>query len=461
MWFYVPVVDEKAEGWTGSIEPPSGPGEFWSIEAVRHVGLEDLHNAAPFENRLVNALLNHQEPCTLVDPRIQTIDPGSLGVRLTALRTRVKGEATALLRNLVVEDREAAMFLGYSVDSPTFSLWYGAPAFRSDLDYEARTYAVTIEDTKRESYPLADGTRIVVTTGVEVRENGYNAALHSTSALRVDFAQAVSLDRLMSTTIGLERLFGFLIGFRGTFPKFRTWTGDTYRVGDSDITTDGDLEVSGLDWKSGDLPHPLSCRHRRGWGGASIELVLERFLLRSTDLLTRIAAVERSELFTTDIFERFASTMPILEAYLKARYTTPDEASFLQAQKAFFDWVDQSPDSDVIGFSRKHLDVKKSKAPSLRMLLDRAIAFVNSKGFAFPTDYAARIQARRGSVFHRAPQEDQSEIRKFWADGLAVTNLLLLHTLDDLGIDIAYLAENYPSGSLRWFVQRTERSPLD
>jgi hypothetical protein len=232
-------------------------------------------------------------------------------------------------------------------------------------------------------------------------------------------------------------------------------------VGKRDIAIDGDLEVSGLDWKSGDLPHPLSCRHRRGWGGASIELILDRYLTHSTDLLTRIAAVERSELFTTDIFERFASTMPILEAYLKARYTNPDEASFLQAQKAFFDWVDQSPDPAVLGFSRKHLDVRKSKAPSLRILLDRAIAFVNSKGFAFRSDYGARIQARRGSVFHRAPQDDETEIRKFWADGLAVTNLLLLLTLDDLGIDIAYLAENHPPGSLRWFVKRNEGVTLD
>jgi len=71
IWFYVPVEkDDGSDGWTGSITPPGAPGEFWTFEAVRHVDATALHHGAPFENGLVWAVLNHQEPCTLIVPAL-------------------------------------------------------------------------------------------------------------------------------------------------------------------------------------------------------------------------------------------------------------------------------------------------------------------------------------------------------------------------------------------------------
>lgn len=460
MWLFVPDPDnDAAEGWTGTIEPPSGPGKLWTFEAVRHVDLDGLQKAAPFGSGLVEGLLNHQEPVTLINTTLHTLDPGSVGVRLRALRTRVAGEASAVLKKLAIQSRDEPVFRGYSVESPSFALWYGPPTFRSNQDLETLTSTISIAQTNTEIYDFADGLRIAVVTGTKVQSKGYDATLSSVAIMRVEFGVLKSLDEVMDLSLGLERLFGFLIGFRAAIPPFQVWTAGTYKVGDVDLPADGEILFGGVDWKAGDLPRSWAARHRRDSAGTGIEPILVRFLANFVDLLTRITAIERSEYFTTDIYERFANTMPLLEAHLKVKYVEPDEVSFMDLESRFFAWVDASTDPDIKAFSQKHIQVKARKAPSLKTLLKRAIAFVNGRGFAFHDDLADRIANRRGRVFHSPFEGAAEEIHGFYIEGLAVTNLLLLHTLDDLGVDIALLSQAYPSGSLREFIPKPVRSP--
>jgi hypothetical protein len=252
-------------------------------------------------------------------------------------------------------------------------------------------------------------------------------------------------------------LFGFLVGFRGRYPVFTTWTATQIKAGSFERNYEGTLEIGNVEWSKGEPPHPLWCVHLQGLAGANLPSILERFLAREKDIVTRIQAVEFSRFFSGNLCDRFSVTMPVLESDMRGRYKTGAEESFLAAQDEFFAWIDSSPSEAVREFPKKHISVRNTKASSLKTLLSRAIAYVNEKGFCFDPKLAGRIQDRRGKLFHTVLDMDKDEVISFYLEVQAITGLLLLHTLADLGIDIAYLANQYHAlGDMRPFM----RSPI-
>lgn len=461
MWIYIPDLDEKKEAWVGAVEPPTTPGASWTFELIRHVEIADAYDVSTVDGRAaVLGLLNHQQKCTLLRPMVLHKDPGSIGVRLPAQRTRITGEFEGLLTDLPVEDVTAPIFAGFSFDSPSFGVWFGASAFKSHLDADARTYSVDIAKTETKKFSLGDIGGLSCTTGVELRERGRSATLQSVAYVRVDYASPASLDALIQLSSDLERLFGFLVGVRGPFPKIRTWLTSTYRVGKHDLPEDGTLEMAGFDWKPGETPHRLECIHREGLAGGDLASVLQHFLGIRESVMARIHVVEACRHFTSNLNSQFSMVMPVLEAYLKTRYTEPDEAQYLESQDAFFAWVDSALDPAIGAFSKKHLKVVKSKAPSLPSLLGRAIDTMNAKGFDFPSGLANRISSRRGRLFHSVPSFEEGEAQGFYEEVRAAVGLLLLHTFDDLGIDVSYLSAEYSVKELRSFTTHGRPSPV-
>ena len=362
-------------------------------------------------------------------------------MKLKAQRTRITGEFQALLSDLAVSDPEARIFDGLWFDSETFGAWYAPRAFKTDFDPATWTSAVEIVPTKKTEMELSEVGRVTCTLGAEVSAKGRSGVIRSAAIFRLNFSQPASLNEVLLTCHAFERLFGFLIGFRGRLPKFKVWLEKTYKVDAHELHYDGVLEISGTDWRPGEVPHPLNCVHREGQGGGTIESILATFCKGRDEFMSRIHAVEFSRFFSTNPIDRFSVVMPALEEYLKGRYTTPDETSYINSQNAFFEWVYSAPDEKVREFSRKHIQVKNQKAPSLTTLLTRAIDFVNAKGFAFPAEIAERIQERRGRLFHSISGLSEVDIKPLYEEVQAITGLLMLHTYYDLGIEISAIAK--------------------
>jgi hypothetical protein len=54
---------------------------------------------------------------------------------------------------------------------------------------------------------------------------------------------------------------------------------------------------------------------------------------------------------------------------VRAKYQAGDEVGYTAIEKKFFNWVDSANDGDIGEFCRKHVQIKGSKAPSLKTLL--------------------------------------------------------------------------------------------
>jgi hypothetical protein len=458
VWIYIPDKDETKEPWIGTITPPERSGSLWSFELIRHVDPSDTH-FTPFDDATTAiGLLNHQQRCTLVRPRVLVIDPGSVGIRLPTERTRITGEFDALLTDLPVKDAEERNLVSLSFDSETFGAWYAPRAFSTSFDPKSRTHAVDISETARKVFRLPIG-EVICTTGGEVLPEGRSATIRSAAILRIELNSPISLREMIDTCLGLERLFGFLIGFQGKLPTFKIALNQTYKIDKHELRWDGSLEIGGVEWQQGRPPHPMRCIHLQGQGGGTIHTILEKFFVDNDSILARIHSIDFCRHFTSNLNDRFSVIMPVLEAYLKRRYTSADEESYIQSEKAFFEWVDKADNDNIKEFSRKHLNVVNRKSPSLKTLLGRALEFVNKSGFSFPSDMSDRIASRRGKLFHSVAKMEEGEARDFQAEVAAATGLLLLHTFDDLGIDVASLAER-PSGldDIRKFFSEHERS---
>ena len=444
MWIYIPDPDETKDPWIGTLSRPENQKSMWSFELIRHVDAAGVYQTDPFNERgTVIGLLDHQQKCTLIRPFVLRVDPGSVGVRLPVTRTRIEGECHALLTDLAIKDADEKIVAGMSLDSEAFSAWFGQYKFTTNFDPKTRTPSVEIKDTERNEFDLSDVGHVTCMSGAEVSSRGRSSVIRSAAILRLVFAAPASLNETLVNCFGLERLFGFLIGFRGRYPSYKIWLDSTYKIGEHELHPDGKLDVSGVDWQRGEPPHPMDCVHLRGLGGGTPEKVLANFLRNRDDILTRIHVVEFNRFFSKNLLDRFSVLMPVLEAYLKNRYTAEDEENYITSEKTFFDWVDRSDDHNVIEFCRKHVEVKRRKSPSLKTLLLRAIAFVNEKGFVFPLEIAERLQKSRGRLFHSAAQMGEKDVRSLYEEVQAATGLLMLHTYDDLGVDLSCLAGQY------------------
>ncbi|MGT2486048.1 ApeA N-terminal domain 1-containing protein [Methylobacterium oryzae CBMB20] len=461
MWVCIPD-EEGKEAWTGTITRGENSKARWEFELIRHInGFEDLYSTTPFKaQQPVVALLDYQTRCTIVRPLITSIDPGSLGVLINFLRTRIEGSCDALLRGLAISDPSEAIFLGLRFTSEAFTSWYAPPAHKHTYDHETRTPEVEIKSDKTDKFTIPGFGLVECTTGARLSNEGVHSTyIKSASLFRLSFEQPKSLDETRRICFGLERLFGFLIGHRGALPQFTIWTNAQYKVGERDLYHDGILEIGGVDYVEKKPPHPMSCVHLSGLGSASLETICGNFLANQSDLITRMHAVEFCRFFSSNLNDKFSVIMPVLEEFLKGRYASAEEVSYIQYREKFFAYVDASGDEDIQEFSRKHLNVKDDKSPSLAKLIERAINYLNEKGFVIPPKFAKGIQQRRGKMFHSTPDMTDADVGAFSLEISAAVAIVLFHIFDDLGIDPALLAERYSALSDMAFLMKKPSPP--
>lgn len=439
-WIYVPDFDEERP-WTGRIWSDGDNKTQWRFELIRHANIENLYDVSPFLDAApVGGLIDHTQRCTLIRPLITKIDPGSLGGDYAFPRTRIEGICQALLVGLVVQDEAVEMVSGIGFESDAFAAWYGRSSFKTSKGDDRRTKRIETSPPQHENLVVGGLGEAHATITASINNDYSSSAVETRVYFRIKFDKPRSLKDSMDICLGLELLFGFLVGFRPRPPAFRLWQTTNSSAGDLPAPT-GELHLSGVHWKSTTPPHPMDRLHRCGQGGVSLQNVLDAFAANPVDFVTRIFSVESGRFFATTLNDQFARVMPVFEEYIKARFNQADESDYLAKETAFFDWVDQASNRDIGDFCRKHVQVVERKSPSLPTQLQRAMTVLNEAGFRFASDLPRRISKRRASMFHSAPLMDEENVRSFSVETKAVTAMLLLHTFRDLGVPLAPLTE--------------------
>jgi hypothetical protein len=443
-WIYIPERPEGGEPWTGRIWSEGKRSRRWNFEIIRHAELKDIYACGVFDSaKPVSVLLDHQRPATLIRPLVLQVDPGKVGTTHPFPRTRLEGSFQALLSGLAIEDEQVPQFAGLGFESEAFAAWYGGRPFSATTGDGFRTKSIEVADPEKEIVNIEGLGQVEATRLAHVRADHSTSEVRTRSILRITFDRLRSLPEAMDLCLGLELVFGFLVGFRPKWPTFHLWLqarGDNENVS---TMRNAELELGGVYFRDAPAPHPMERVHRCQQGGTDLRQVLEAYAAAPIDIVTRIHAVQVGRWFGASLNDKFAAVMPVFEQYVQATFKSEEEVSFLALERTFFAYVDAATDSALIEFSKKHLQVRDRKSPSLPTLIGRAIDSVNSEGFRFDPGLAKRISDRRATMFHSAPLMTEADVHSFYEETQAVTALLLLRTLDELGVKIAPLSKDH------------------
>ncbi|NSX94073.1 hypothetical protein [Agrobacterium tumefaciens] len=332
-------------------------------------------------------------------------------------------------------DRRAIIFF----ESKAFAAWYGSSAVRAVKDKNYRTRSVELGEPETETFTIREFGEITVNTLAHFEEGDDVNRLSNRARFNVKFDQHKSLAQVMDLCMGLELLFGFLVGFRPPMPSFGM---RKPAIEDSAKLANSTLRIGSMFFRDQPTPHPLNRLNMRGRDNASLQTVLEAFLSDQQAMMNRIHAVEYSRWFGGSLNDQFAAVMPVFEEYVQAKFKTADEQSYMNNAADFWKYVDEAPDENLRNFAKKHLIVKDSKAPGLPILISRAMDGLNDIGFDFRPMLAGRINQRRAQMFHRAPTMSDKSVADFYEEKLAVTAMLMLYTLQELGINLNGIAQN-------------------
>ncbi|MHA6766754.1 hypothetical protein [Sphingobium ummariense] len=442
VWIYVP---EEGEGkaWTGRVWSDADGLRRWRFEVVRSVNHTSLYGQGVFDGaKPVTALLDHQRPATLLRPIVTTVDPGKIGMTHPWLRTRLEGSFQALLTGKAVTDEHEPLFSGVGFESASFSAWYGGRIFSETHDSEYRTRSIEVGEPQTEKIVISGIGELEAIRQAHVASDHASSQVRALSILRINFDRMLSLSEAMDLSLGLELVFGFLVGFRPEPPTFHLWW-PPHAEDESSEIRDAELELGGVHFRSDKSPHPFNCVHVRGRDGAGLKQVVAGYAANPSDIVNRIHAIQIGRWFGSTLNDKFAAVMPIFEECLKAKYRLAPELTYMEEEAKFFAYVDSSGDPDLIEFSKKHLEVKDRKSPSLSTLIGRALDELNAAGFRFDLKLASRIAKRRATMFHSAPLMSDNDVREFYMETRAVTAALMLLTLRDLAVDISQLPQAY------------------
>lgn len=445
-WIYVPEQsgegDDEGHEWAGRIWPEGDQMLRWQFEVIRLARGAAVYDQGVFQNAApVSALIDHQRPATLLRPIVFKVDPGKAGSTHPFLRTKLSGSFQALLTGKAVADEKEPLFVGMGVESQTFAAWYGGRSFKEEVDENYRPTSIELAQLDEQKVTIPGLGEAVAVRSPSVQRGHASSEVRTRTVLRITFDEPKSLSDALELCVGIELVFGFLAGYRPKPPVFHLW----WKGEDTDVVTprDAQLEIGGIQYRSGNMPHPFERLHMNRRDSAGLSKILQTFADNRKDLPTRIAAIQTGRWFGGTVNGRFAAVMPMLEEYLKAHFQDDEEASYIALEQAFFAHVDASDNPDIREFSRKHIEVKKRKSPSLPTLISRAIDRLNTGGFAFDSDLARRIAKRRATMFHSSPTMVDADIQAFHEEAKAATAILLLLTLADLGVELGPLSTHY------------------
>jgi hypothetical protein len=442
MWFYTPSTKQHQQAWVGQISTSTRPAEMSSFEFIRHVELEDIHSSHHLADaNTLTGKLDFQIDATLVYPVVQTIDPGTVAEGAGLNRTIVSGSFLGLVYGLAIRDAAEPIIKTINFSSDSFFAWLGQNATRATYDATLFTDRVEVLEPWRDSALIPEVGTVNWLVKANVSMQGTLHAIEPMALFSLTFDEPISLNGCIQWCVGLEQLFGFLIGHRGVFPVFNVYL--STELGSEAPPPHGSLQLSGMNWREEATPHRMNCIHLFGRGGGDLETILVNFYKNPEALISKIKAVELTRFFTRDLVERFKVIVPALEQCLKERFMHPDETSYLGAKQAFLDWIEAAENSDIREFSRKHVDFKEEKAPGLKTQVARAIDYLNGRGFNFPRELSSSLPKRRGRLVHKVAVLREEDINPLTNEIEAATMMLMLFIFDDLGIDIEALSKNY------------------
>ena len=238
-WFAIRNRHSDDDIWPGKLKFSEDTGI--TLEAIRHLDSGNRSDAPCCDKGTITGYLDYQRPTTIIDPWVQSRSGASIGVDTPIMRAKSRILASAILKNIHLEDPNEKCFTALNMDMPAFSSWYAPQLVKSEYKHLKEntfpTASVEIYHPTQEQFTLVDQKNVTVRSVVETGEEEGVTKVTQRTFLRLEFPSPVDYFTVQKLIWQVNTLFSFLLGCRmaqnpyriGT-THMRKWNGQEMQV---------------------------------------------------------------------------------------------------------------------------------------------------------------------------------------------------------------------------------------
>ncbi|MGI3212919.1 HEPN domain-containing protein [Roseovarius tibetensis] len=238
-WFAIRNRHCDDDIWPGKLKFSEDTGI--TLEAICHLDSGNFSEAPCCEKGTITGYLDYQRPTTIIDPWVQSQGGGSIGVDTPVMRAKSRILASAVLKNINLEDPNEKCFTALNMDMPSFSAWYAPQLVKSDYEHlkenKFPTASVEIDHPTHEQFTLNDEKNATVRSLVETRDEEGVTKVVQRTFLKFEFPSPVDYATVQAWIWRVNTLFSFLLGCRMAQNPYqintthtRKWNGEDEQV---------------------------------------------------------------------------------------------------------------------------------------------------------------------------------------------------------------------------------------
>lgn len=238
-WFAVRNRHSDDDIWPGKLKFSEDTGI--TLEAICHVDNGSVSDAPCCETGTITGYLDYQRPTTIIDPWVQSQGGGSIGVDTPVMRAKSRILASAILKNIHLEDPNEKCFTALNMDMPAFSAWYAPQLVKSGYErLKGNTFpkaSVAIDHPTHEKFTLNDKKSATVRSLVETPEEEGVTKIAQRTFLKFEFPTPVDYSTVQKWIWRVNTMFSFLLGcqmaqnpYRINTTHTREWNGKDEQV---------------------------------------------------------------------------------------------------------------------------------------------------------------------------------------------------------------------------------------
>lgn len=238
-WFAIrPNHSDEADQLPGRLTFDLDEGIY--LDTIRFSRRSEKQDGFLGSGQTLTGWLDYQRPATLIQPWLQSTGGWTLSMDTPAMRVSQRFVASAILKNVFLEDISARIFTGFVVEHPAFHGWVNPrlvnPDWSRPEDAGFPSLSVDVQPPQQRIFTLADGTQAKVTSATRV-PRGDTTTLEEYTVLELQFPEPVDFDAINRFAWRISALFEFLIGARVRAPicylpttHKRLWNGEEREV---------------------------------------------------------------------------------------------------------------------------------------------------------------------------------------------------------------------------------------
>jgi hypothetical protein len=228
-WFAIRNRHDDNDIWAGRLSCSENNGI--TLEAICLPETGNFYDAPDCDKGTITGYLDYQRPTTIIAPWVQSRGGGSIGEDTPLIRAKARMVASAVIKNIHLEDLNEKCFSSIYMDLPAFSSWNAPRHVKTDYDHSKEKtllkLSVEIDHPSREEFTLKDETNVIIISFAEASKDENTTKVTQRTELALKFPVSIDYAAVQESIWRINTLFSFLLGHQMAQNPYRLKTTHT------------------------------------------------------------------------------------------------------------------------------------------------------------------------------------------------------------------------------------------